>query len=111
MFKRWYGLLCIKKVRVSYKNRYDLPGSSQKEYENLVETLVREFQEEMGYSIENYGQSRVHDLFVKEINRMVYYITAFYDVEIEWQYQEIVPRFIDFEQNDSNGACWISISE
>ncbi|WP_314548019.1 NUDIX domain-containing protein [uncultured Gemella sp.] len=101
----------MKKVRVSYKNRYDLPGSSQKEYENLVETLVREFQEETGYSIENYGQSRVHDLFVEEINRMVHYITAFYDVEIDRQYQEIVPRFIDFEQNDSNGACWILISE
>ena len=47
----------------------------------------------------------MHDLFVGEINRMVHYITAFYDVEIEWQYQEIVPRFIDFEQNDSSGAC------
>lgn len=42
---------------------------------------------------------------------MVHYITAFYDVEIEWQYQEIVPRFIDFEQNDSSGACQILISE
>ena len=111
MFKRWYGLLCIKKIREPYKNRYDLPGSSQKEYENLVETLVREFQEETGYSIENYGQSRVHDIFVEEANRTVHYITAFYDVEIDRQYQEIVPKFIDFEQNDSNGACWISISE
>lgn len=53
----------------------------------------------------------MHDLFVEEINRMVHYITAFYDVEIDRQYQEIVPRFIDFEQNDSNGACWILISE
>ncbi len=53
----------------------------------------------------------MHDLFVEEINRMVHYITAFYDVEIERQYQEIVPRFIDSEQNDLNGACWILISE
>lgn len=36
---------------------------------------------------------------------------AFYDVEIGRQYQEIVPRFIDSEQTDLNGACWILISE
>ena len=53
----------------------------------------------------------MHDLFVEETNRTVHHITAFYDVEIDRQYQEIVPKFIDFEQNDSNGACWISISE
>ena len=53
----------------------------------------------------------MHDLFVEEINRMVHYITAFYDVEIDRQNQEIVPRFKDIEQNDSNGACWILISE
>lgn len=87
----------LKRLEYLIRYRYDLSGSSQKEYENLVETLVREFQEETGYSIENYGQSRVHDVFVEETNRAVHHITAFYDVEIEWQYQEIVPRFIDFE--------------
>lgn len=36
-------LLCIRKERGPYKNRFDLPGGSQKEYESLTETLVREF--------------------------------------------------------------------
>ena len=41
-------LLCIKKVRGPYKNRFDLPGGSQKENEGLTETLAREFREETG---------------------------------------------------------------
>lgn len=81
MFKRWYGLLCIKKVRVSYKNRYDLPESSQKEYENLVETLVREFQEETGYRIENYGQSRVMMSLLRKL--IVQYIILRYFIMLK----------------------------
>lgn len=42
-------VLCIQKERDSYKNRFDLPGGSQKENEGLIETLVREFREETGY--------------------------------------------------------------
>ncbi|MEZ7743322.1 NUDIX domain-containing protein [Gemella sp. 20925_1_85] len=47
-------LLSIKKERGPYKNRFDLPGGSQKENEGLTETLVREFREETGYEIEKY---------------------------------------------------------
>lgn len=67
--------------------------------------------EETGYNVKTYDNCRIYDIFVEEINRTVHHIMAFYDVEIEWQYQEIVLRFIDSEQNDLNGACWISISE
>ena len=67
--------------------------------------------EETGYNVKTYDNCRIYDVFVEEINRMVHHIMAFYDVEIERQYQGIVQRFIDSEQNDLNGACWISISE
>ena len=73
-------LLCIKKERGPYKNRFDLPGGSQKENEGLTETLVREFHEETGYKIENYRNCRVYDIFVEETNRTVHHIMVFYDV-------------------------------
>lgn len=46
-----------KKGRGPYKNRFYLPGDSQKENEGLIETLVWEFQEETGYYIKGYGDS------------------------------------------------------
>ena len=55
-----------KKGKRPYKNRFDLPGGSQKENEGLTETLVREFREETGYQIKNYRNCRVYDVFVKE---------------------------------------------
>ena len=59
-------LLCIKKARGPYKNRFDLPGGSQKENEGLTETLVREFREETGYLVNSYNNCRVYDVFVEE---------------------------------------------
>lgn len=37
------GLLCIRKEKGPYRNRFDLPGGSQKENEGFTETLIREF--------------------------------------------------------------------
>ena len=104
-------VLCIKKARGPYKNRYDLPGGSQKEYEGLTETLIREYLEETGYNIKTYDNCRIYDVFVEEINRTVHHIMVFYDVEIEQQGQKNISSFVDSERNDSNGACWVSISE
>lgn len=104
-------VLCIKKARGPYKNRYDLPGGSQKEYEGLTETLIREYLEETGYNVKTYGNCRVYDVFVEEINCTVHHIMAFYDVRIEQQYQKNVSSFVDSERNDSKGACWVSIGE
>ena len=75
-------LLCIQKERGPYKNRFDLPGGSQKENEGLTETLVREYREETGYQIKGYGDCRVYDVFVEESNRTVHHIMVFYDVDI-----------------------------
>ena len=75
-------VLCIQKERSPYKNRFDLPGGSQKENEGLIETLVREFREETGYQIKGYGDCRIYDVFVEESNRTVHHIMVFYDVDI-----------------------------
>lgn len=104
-------LLCIKKARGPYKNRFDLPGGSQKENEGLTETLVRELREETGYQIKNYGNCRVYDAFVEEINRTVHHIMVLYDVDINFEQQDIVSEKLEDELNDSSGIYWIDFEE
>ena len=104
-------LLCIKKERGSYKNRFDLPGGNQKENEGLTETLVREFREETGYAIENYGNCRVYDVFVEETNRTVHHIMVFYDVNVNFEQQDVVSEKLEDELNDSSGIYWINLEK
>lgn len=104
-------LLCIRKERGPYKNRFDLPGGSQKEYESLTETLVREFQEETGYQIGNYSNCRAYDVFVGEINRTVHHIMVFYDVDVNLNEQGAVLEKLEDELNDSSGLYWIDLKE
>ena len=59
-------VLCIKKERGLYKDRFDLPGGSQKTSEGFTETLVREFLEETGNKVSFYDNCRVYDVFVEE---------------------------------------------
>lgn len=104
-------LLCIKKARGPYKNRFDLPGGSQRENEGLTETLVREFREETGYQIKNYGNCRVYDVFVEEQKRMVHHIMVFYNVDINFEQQGIISEKLEDELNDSSGIYWIDFEE
>ena len=104
-------LLCIKKARGPYKNRFDLPGGSQKENEGLIETLVRELREETGYQIKNYGNCRVYDVFVEEISRTVHHIMVLYDVDINFEQQDIISEKLEDELNDSSGIYWIDFEE
>ena len=104
-------LLCIKKERGPYKNRFDLPGGSQKVNEGLTETLVREFREETGYRIENYGNCRVYDVFVEEINRNVHHIMVFYDVDVNLEQQDVISEKLEDELNDSSGIYWIDLEK
>ena len=97
------GLLCIRKEKGPYRNRFDLPGGSQKENEGFTETLIREFKEETGYQIENYRNCRVYDIFVEETNRMVHHIMVFYDVDVNFEQQD--------EVNDSSGIYWIDLEK
>lgn len=104
-------VLCIQKERGPYKNRFDLPGGSQKEKEGLTETLVREFREETGYEIENYVNCRVYDAFVEESYRTVHHIMVFYDVDINLEQQDTISEKLEDELNDSSGIYWIDLEE
>ena len=104
-------LLCIKKVRGPYKNRFDLPGGSQKESEGLTETLVREFQEETGCQIKGYGNCRAYDVFVEESNRTVHHIMVFYNIDINLEQQDTILEKLEEELNDSSGIYWIDLEE
>ena len=104
-------LLCIKKERGPYKNRFDLPGGSRKENEGLTETLAREFREETGYAIENYGNCRAYDVFVEETNRTVHHIMVFYDVNVNFEQQDVVSEKLEDELNDSSGIYWIDLEK
>ena len=104
-------LLCIQKERGPYKNRFDLPGGSQKENEGMTETLVREFQEETGYHIKGYGDCRVYDVFVEESNRTVHHIMVFYNVDINLEQQDTISEKLEDELNDSSGIYWIDLEE
>ena len=104
-------LLCIKKESGSYKNRFYLPGGSQKENEGLSETLVREFQEETGYHMKGYGNCRVYDVFVEESNRTVHHIMVFYNVDINLEQQDAISEKLEDELNDSSGIYWIGFEE
>ena len=104
-------LLCIKKERGPYKNRFDLPGGSRKENEGLTETLAREFREETGYAIENYGSCRAYDVFVEETNRTVHHIMVFYDVNVNFEQQDVVSEKLEDELNDSSGIYWIDLEK
>ena len=104
-------LLCIKKERGPYKNRFDLPGGSQKENEGFTETLVREFKEETGYQIENYRNCRAYDIFVEDMDCMVHHITVFYDVDINFEQQDAILEILDDELNDSSGTYWINLEK
>ena len=104
-------VLCIQKERGPYKNRFDLPGGSQKESEGLTETLVREFREETGYEIEDYVNCRAYDAFVEESNRTVRHIMVFYDVDINLEQQDAISEKLEDELNDSSGIYWIDLEE
>mgnify|MGYP000654764124 FL=1 len=104
-------LLCIKKEKGPYRNRFDLPGGSQKENEGFTETLIREFKEETGYQIENYRNCRAYDIFVEEMNRIVHHIMVFYDVDINVEQKDAVLEILDDELNDSSGTYWINLEK
>ena len=104
-------LLCIKKERGPYKNRFDLPGGSQKENEGLTETLVREFREETGYQIDYYSNCRAYDVFVEEINRTVHHIMVFYDVDVNFEQLDVISEKLEGEINDSSGIYWLDLKE
>ena len=104
-------LLCIKKKIGPYKNRFDVPGGSQKESEGLTETLVREIMEETGYGVSNYGHSRCYDVFVEDnsTDDIIHHIFVLYTIKVIKKYDKL-PE-LTHETNDSAGPIWVEISD
>lgn len=105
-------LLCIRRNRGPYNNRYDLPGGSPKNNEGFLDTLIREIKEETGFIIKSIKKSRAYDFFVEINSRKVieHHMALFYDIELEEKFQEIKEKLIE-EVNDSRGFIWVDISE
>ena len=107
-------LLCIEKTRGPYQHRYDLPGGSQQLGEGLTETLTREVMEETGFTVRNYSNSRIYDVFVREElkNFMIHHVMALYDVEMnESAPQVTISEAVSDGVNDSLGYIWMDIQE
>ncbi len=106
-------LMCIKKNAGPYKNRFDIPGGSQEDFEGLTETLCREFLEETGYSINAYSNPRVYDAFIKEINstHTVHHIMVFYDVVADTTRIKSLPKVLADGLNDSDGVIWKKLED
>lgn len=100
-------LLCIHKGTGPYKNRFDLPGGSQKQFESMVDTLKREVLEETGHSVTKYTKVRCYDAFVKQQNQIVHHVFVLYDIDIKQEKQNQLT--LEDEINDSLGSTWIEI--
>lgn len=104
-------ILCINKKRGPYKNRYDLPGGSQKDGEGFKESLYREIKEETGYDVKEVDFSRAYDFFVNpnEFEGFVHHIAILFNVKIGDNNTGV--QILENEENDSCGIKWIDINE
>ena len=53
----------------------------------------------------------MYDAFVEEQKRMVHHIMVFYNVDINFEQQDIVSEKLEDELNDSSGIYWIDFEE
>lgn len=104
-------ILLIKKARGPYTGLYDLPGGSQEDGENYMQTLEREMTEETGCEVIKAENERrksvIFSDFTAQSNEkgVLQHNAVLYDVEIKGE-----PR-ISGDGLDSNGAVWVDIAD
>mgnify|MGYP000907975966 FL=1 len=106
-------ILCIRKTRGPYRGRFDLPGGTPEEGENLVETLKREMLEETGFQVSAIHQNTIRDVFVTvpEIAR-VHHEFVLFTIDVEEKAAQTVEDFVTSEEkNDSKGIRWVPLEE
>lgn len=104
-------LLVIKKGAGPYINRYDLPGGSLDEGESLTEALVREFNEETGFHVEDKHNIGVTDFILPWVWKgftHVHHIAVFYEVR---KISGEIHKPVQFDGQDSLEAKWVQLNE
>lgn len=102
-------LLVIKKARGPYTGMWALPGGSPEPLELLEQTLVREFEEEVGLTPKAFKQikttSTIYNYAKDAEKATLRHIGVLYTVEIEGKIKTTADGL------DSNGCCWVALSQ
>ena len=107
-------ILLIKKGRGAYKGKLDLPGGGIEYGETTLETIKREFMEEVGINIRNAKlKTVVTNYVVWNLDEThledLQHIGIVYDVEIQEKDLKKIKQ--DADGHDSLGAKWYNIDE
>ena len=104
-------ILLIKKARGPYTGLYDLPGGSQEEGEDCLQTLKREIAEETGCELIRAENERYKSVIFADFTPqsgekgVLQHNAILYDVEISGTPQTTGDGL------DSNGAVWVDIND
>jgi mutator protein MutT len=107
-------VLLIKKSRGAYKGKLDLPGGGIEYGETALETLKREFMEEVGIEIQNeklktivtnYVDWNIDETHIEHLQ----HIGIIYEVNISPSEYKNIKK--DSDGNDSLGANWYNIAD
>lgn len=112
--KKGNKVLLIMKGRGAYKGKLDLPGGGIEYGETALETIKREFMEEVGINIQNVKLKTVVTNYViwnldETHLEDLQHIGIIYDVEIDDNDFEKIKK--DADGQDSLGAKWYNINE
>jgi len=103
-------LLLVRKTRGPYKNRYDLPGGSFEANESIHDCLIRELNEEIGYSFYPQVMLGTYDYLVpwqQDNNKThIHHIAMYYKVNT---HEKIIKKQI--VADDTEGFDFVSIDK